>query len=98
MSRGPGVRMRAILSAVVRDGIWFVPADATRAEAHALQRAAKALALRGLAKAIYVRRPDARGRWFRHLAVVAVDNLRRAVVDTRQVDFLEDRRRCLRSG
>ncbi len=78
MSRGPGTRQRALLEAVRAAGdeafIWVVLPDASYAAAAAWRRAARALARKGQVRAIYLRRPDKRGRNFRHLALTSVDS------------------------
>lgn len=74
MSTGPGCRQQELLSAVFRAGgrpVWVVPEGASISEASAWRRAARALALKGQLKAVYLRRVDRSGRWLRHLAVVA---------------------------
>lgn len=67
--------MRALLAAVERDGFaWVVPENVNqRAEAVDWRKAARSLALRGLARAVYLRRPSRDGRWMAHLALVPVD-------------------------
>ena len=77
MSRGPGNRQRQLIAAVAAAGdgyVLVVPRDATRMEASAWRRAARALALKGRVKAVYIRRLDRSGRWLRHLAVTAAES------------------------
>lgn len=74
MSRGPGVRERALLRGVEDGVVWAVPDHVNRSEAKSWRRAARSLVLRGKARGVYLRRQDRAGRWFRALAVTAPDS------------------------
>lgn len=70
-----GNRQRALLRALERyGGVWAAPQGAARCEAVAYRRAARRLAELGKCRAVYLRRRDPRGRWVRHLALLALDS------------------------
>lgn len=77
MSRGPGSRQRALLTAIdsgAHSAVWVVPPDASHNEAAAWRRAAKQLALSGRARAIYVSRKARDGRMLRSLVLTNPDS------------------------
>lgn len=67
MSRGPGRAQRQLLAelAASPSAVHVVPHGAgyTPAQARTRRNAARGLVLRGLARALYLRTPDARGAW-----------------------------------
>ncbi|WIY83025.1 hypothetical protein [Propionimicrobium sp. PCR01-08-3] len=77
MTTGPGKRQQALLRAVHEAGdrpVLVVPPGAAISDAVTWRKAAKALAVKGKLRAIYIRQKDVRGRWRRRLAVVSVDS------------------------
>lgn len=77
VSRGPGVKQRALLAAVKAasgGAVWVVPRGVSGMEAASWRRAAKRLAQDGKVLAMYFRRIDRSGRALRHLAVSAPDS------------------------
>lgn len=75
--RGPGGRGKALLDAVAKaDGkpVRVVPPGVSDTERECWRAAARSLAERGLVRAVYLRRPNARGRWVRYLHIVSIDS------------------------
>ncbi len=70
------MKQRALMAALEKHEVVFVvPDDVNHSEAVSLGRAARGLARRGLARAIYVRRLDRLGRYSGHLALTSVDSM-----------------------